>query len=123
MSMEKSKLQESVAQHYNSKQIFDYESLRLTEHAPIEFAVTTRYLNKIIPDGAIVVDVGVGTGHYAELLARRDCTLYLIDLSQRLLETTYTRLKNCNRDRQILGTYNISVTPIKNSLFVIIALH
>jgi ubiquinone/menaquinone biosynthesis C-methylase UbiE len=111
--MEKSKLQESVAQHYNSKQIFDYESLRLTEHAPIEFAVTTRYLNKIIPDGAIVVDVGVGTGHYAELLARRDCTLYLIDLSQRLLETTYTRLKNCNRDRQILGTYNISATSLE----------
>jgi ubiquinone/menaquinone biosynthesis C-methylase UbiE len=111
--VEKSKLQESVAQHYNSNQTFDYESVRLTEHASIEFAVTTRYLNKMIPDGAIVVDVGVGTGHYAELLAKRDCTLYLVDLSQRLLKATYTKLQKCNCVSQILGTYNVCATNLK----------
>jgi ubiquinone/menaquinone biosynthesis C-methylase UbiE len=113
MTVEKSKLQESVAQHYNSDQTFDYESVRLTEQAPIEFAVTSRYLNKMIPDKAVVADVGVGTGHYAELLAKKGCNLYLVDLSQRLLEAAYTRLKNCNCDSQILETYNISATSLE----------
>ncbi|MDJ0688216.1 MAG: class I SAM-dependent methyltransferase [Xenococcaceae cyanobacterium MO_188.B32] len=115
MTVEKLKLQQDVTRHYNSDLTFDYESVRLTKHAPIEFALTTRYLNKMIPDGAIVVDVGVGTGHYAEFLAKRDCniSIYLVDLSQRLLEAAYTRLKNCHCDRQILGIFNISATDLK----------
>jgi ubiquinone/menaquinone biosynthesis C-methylase UbiE len=113
MSTEKSELQARVAQHYNSNLTFDYESVRLTEHSPIEFALTTRYLNKMIPERAIVADVGVGTGHYAELLAKRSCNLYLVDVSQRLLKAASTRLKNCNCDRQILETYNISATSLE----------
>jgi ubiquinone/menaquinone biosynthesis C-methylase UbiE len=113
MTKEKPKLQESVAQHYNSDQTFDYESVRLTEYAPIEFAVTSRYLNKMISDQAVVADVGVGTGHYAELLAKKGCNLYLLDLSQRLLEAACTRLKNCNCDSQILDTYNISAISLE----------
>lgn len=113
MSGEQPELQQSVAQHYNSNQTFDYESVRLTEHAPIEFAVTARYLNRIIPDEAIVADVGVGTGHYAELLAEKGCTLYLADISKRLLAATITRLKKQNLDPQILGAYHVSATHLE----------
>ena len=59
-----------VAQHYNDAG-FAFESVRLPQHCPIEFAITTRHLNRWIPDDATVADVGVGVGHYAELLARR----------------------------------------------------
>ena len=128
MTIKGSQLQESVARHYDDDVTFNYEAIRLTEYAPIEFGLTKRYLNKIIPDRAIVADIGVGTGHYAELLAKRDCTLYLIDLSQRLLDATRARLQkaDCDRQarafpcacrrrgvaRQILATYNISATNL-----------
>ena len=105
--MKESKLQTSVARHYNDDRTFNYESVRLTEYAPIEFGLTKRYLNEIIPDRAMVADIGVGTGHYAELLAKKDCSLYLVDLSQRLLEATRTRLKESNCDRQIILNINI----------------
>ena len=111
--MKESKLQTSVAQHYNDDVTFNYEAVRLTEYAPIEFGLTKRYLNKIIPDRAIVADIGVGTGHYAKLLAKRNCSLYLVDLSQRLLEATHNKLKKSHCDRQILETYNISATNIE----------
>lgn len=112
MTIEASQLRESVARHYNDDITFNYESVRLTEYAPIEFGLTKRYLNKIIRDRAVVADIGVGTGHYAELLAKRDCSLYLVDISRRLLEATRNRLENSDCDRQILETYNISATNL-----------
>ena len=111
--MKESQLRKSVARHYNDDRTFNYESLRLTEYAPIEFGLTKRYLDKIIPDRAIVADLGVGTGHYAELLAQRNCSLYLIDLSQRLLEATRARLKRSGCDCHILEIHNISATNLQ----------
>jgi 2-polyprenyl-3-methyl-5-hydroxy-6-metoxy-1,4-benzoquinol methylase len=102
---------EKVARHYNDA-IFDFESVRLSQHSPIEFAVTTRHLNRRIPNGATVADIGVGVGHYAELLARRGCSLYLIDISQRLLDTAYTRLKELSLHEQVLGVHCASATRL-----------
>jgi 2-polyprenyl-3-methyl-5-hydroxy-6-metoxy-1,4-benzoquinol methylase len=101
----------SVAQHYNES-IFDYESVRLHEHSPIEFAITARYLNRWIPDRATVVDIGVGVGHYAELLAKRNCSLYLVDIAQRLLDTTYARLKAANLEPQVIDVQQASATQV-----------
>jgi 2-polyprenyl-3-methyl-5-hydroxy-6-metoxy-1,4-benzoquinol methylase len=101
----------NVAQHYNQSG-FEYESVRLQEYSPVEFAMTARYLNRWIPNRATVVDIGVGVGHYAELLAQRGCLLYLIDISQKLLDTTYTRLKTVNLDQQILKVQQTSATQL-----------
>ncbi len=99
----------NVAQHYNQGG-FEYESVRLQEYSPVEFAITARYLKRWIPDRATVVDIGVGVGHYAELLAQRGCLLYLIDISQKLLDTTQTRLKVAHLDQQVLGIQQASAT-------------
>lgn len=104
-------LPESVARHYNNSG-FDFESVRLSQYSPIEFAITTRYLNRWIPDGATIADIGVGVGHYAELLARRGCSIYLVDISQRLLETTYSRLKKLKLHKQVLGVNLASATEL-----------
>ncbi|MGF1479422.1 MAG: class I SAM-dependent methyltransferase [Cyanophyceae cyanobacterium] len=112
MSAEEPKLPENVAQHYDSDRAFAYESERLTEQAPIEFAVTKRYLDQMISNGATVADIGVGTGHYAEFLAQRNCNLYLVDISSRLLEAAHTRLKQSHLAHQVLEVYNISATNL-----------
>jgi 2-polyprenyl-3-methyl-5-hydroxy-6-metoxy-1,4-benzoquinol methylase len=101
----------NVAQHYNQNG-FEYESVRLQQYSPIEFAMTTRYLNRWVPDRATIVDIGVGVGHYAELLAQRGCFLYLIDISQKLLDTTYARLKAANLEQQVLSVQQASATQV-----------
>jgi len=48
----------NVAQHYNHNG-FEYESVRLQEYSPVEFAMTARYFNRWIPEQSTVVDIGV----------------------------------------------------------------
>lgn len=86
--------------------------MRLQEHSPVEFAMTVRCLKRWIPDRATVVDIGVGVGHYAELLAQRNCLLYLIDISQKLLETTFARLKAAHLEQQVLKVQQASATQV-----------
>jgi SAM-dependent methyltransferase len=100
-----------VAQHYNQTG-FEYELIRLQQHSPVEFLMTTRYLNRWIPNQAMIADIGVGVGHYAELLAQRGCLLYLIDISQKLLDTTCARLKALHLDQQVFGVKQASATQL-----------
>jgi len=69
-------------------------------------------LNRWIPDGATVGDIGVGVGHYAELLARRGCSIYLIDISQRLLDAAYARLKELKLHERVVGVHQASATKL-----------
>lgn len=101
----------NVAQHYNEG-AFEYESVRLQEYSPVEFAMTARYLDLWIPERSTVVDIGVGVGHYAELLAQRGCLLYLVDVARKLLDTTYARLKAANLEQQVLDVQQASATQV-----------
>jgi ubiquinone/menaquinone biosynthesis C-methylase UbiE len=83
--------QEYTGRHYDGSS-FTFESERLEKHCPVEFAITCRYLKRYVPTGSAVTDVGVGVGHYAELLARMHCLVSLVDVSQNLLKAAHERL-------------------------------
>jgi len=103
--------EKAVAQHYGES-ILEYELARLPEHSPVECAVTSRYLERHIPAGAVVADVGVGGGYYAELLARRGCSLRLVDITQPLLDATVNRLEAVGLLERILSTCLASATHL-----------
>jgi SAM-dependent methyltransferase len=84
----------------------------LPQHSPVEYAITTRYLERYIAAGATVADVGVGGGYYAELLARRGCSLFLVDVSERLLDATVSRLRAAGLHERILGVSRTSATRL-----------
>lgn len=71
------------------------EQDRLEKAFPVEYLMTARYLEHYVPQESTVADVGVGGGHYDELLARRRCRLYLVDVSERLLTGAVARLDSC----------------------------
>jgi SAM-dependent methyltransferase len=91
---------------------FDYELTRLDLAGVVEFAITARFLDRYIPDGATVADVGVGAGHYSELLARRGCALHLVDVAQRLLDTTVHRLRTAGLAAAIASVHHASATDL-----------
>jgi SAM-dependent methyltransferase len=91
---------------------FDYEATRLEQAGIVEHAITARYLDRYIADGAVVADVGVGVGHYSERLARRGCLLHLVDVAQRLLDTTVSRLREAGLAEQIASINYASATDM-----------
>jgi SAM-dependent methyltransferase len=90
----------------------NHEMERLEKFAPVEYAITKRYLTRYIPEGAIVADVGVGVGHYSELLASRSSKVHLVDVASRLLETAQERLTKAGFGQQILSITNASATDL-----------
>src|SRR5918912_1556529 len=103
--------EQAVAKHYNEG-IFDYEAARLPVHQPVEFAMTSRYLQRHVSINAVVVDVGVGVGHYAELLARRGCSIHLTDISERLLYTAAARLPPAGLADRIIDVVSACATHL-----------
>ncbi len=103
--------QEKVAHYYNEI-IFEAESVRLLKDSPVEFAMTGRYLKRWIPAGARVAEIGVGTGHYSELLARHGCSIHLVDIAERLLEAATDKLRRAGLQEQIIGVSRASATEL-----------
>ncbi len=90
----------------------NHEMERLEKYAPVEYAITRRYLLRYIPEGATVADVGVGVGHYSELLASRGSNVHLVDVASRLLVAAQERLMKAGLAGQILSITNASATDL-----------
>lgn len=101
----------AVGQHYDDV-AYEYELTRLEQHSPVERAMTERYLARFVPHGGVVADIGVGVGHYAELLARCGCRLHLVDVSARLLEAALHRLESCGLSDHVLDARLVSATDL-----------
>ncbi len=109
---------ELVGESYNAdlpegvRNGINHEMERLENFAPVEYAITKRYLLRFIPEGATVADVGVGVGHYSELLASRGSNIYLVDVASRLLEAAQERLTKAGLGEHILSLTNASATDL-----------
>lgn len=100
-----------VRRHYNET-AFEYETRRLPEECPVEYALTLRWLDRWLTEGAVVADIGVGVGHYAQHLAERNCKVHLVDVAERLLTATQARLQSVGLQDAILGVANTSATDL-----------
>jgi SAM-dependent methyltransferase len=110
---EEQERQLAVGAHYDAA-AFEPEVSRLETLSPVEFAMTERLLARLVPAGSVVVDVGVGAGHYDERLACLGCRLHLVDVSQRLLDTALQRLRSCGRSGCVLDARLASATDLSH---------
>ncbi len=101
---------EKVGRHYD--QIWQMEAARLETWSGVEYGMTLRHLRRFVPDGATVAEIGVGVGHYSEHLARRGCTLHLVDVSQKLLDAAAARLRERGLDARIASITHGSATDL-----------
>jgi len=102
--------EELVGQHYNDA-VFEFELMR-SKYCPVEFEITARLLERLIPERSIVAEIGVGGAFYTELLARRGCRLHLVDVSARLLDTAWSKLRAAGFQEQIIDIDLASATNL-----------
>ena len=100
-----------VATHYENN-VIDYEKIRLEQDSPIEFEITKRAMTKWIQNGSIVLDVGVGVGHYATLLAQRGCKLHLVDICESFLKLSQEHLARYHLSEQVMSSTQSSATDL-----------
>ena len=100
----------AVGEHYDRHE--DAERARLEQFCPVEYLITQRYLNRYVPERCRVAEIGVGVGHYSELLARRGCRLDLVDVSGRLLEAAQERLSAAGLAGQVASVNQASATDL-----------
>jgi SAM-dependent methyltransferase len=100
----------AAGQHYDN--IVEAERERLGKYCPVEFAITKRYLERFVPEGGEVAEIGVGVGHYSEFLARRGCRLRLVDVSERLLEAAQACLREAGLEGQVASVDHASATDL-----------
>ena len=99
---------------YYDEVIFEAERVRLQRDFPVELAITRRRLERHIPDGATVAEIGVGGAVYSELLARRGCRLHLADVSRNLLDAAVHHLRAAGLENAIAGASHESATALKS---------
>jgi S-adenosylmethionine-dependent methyltransferase len=102
--------EERVGRHYDDA-VFEYELMR-SEYCPVEFTITARQLERWVPERAIVAEIGVGGAFYTELLARQGCSLHLVDVSARLLDTAWSKLRAGGFQDQIIDIDLASATNL-----------
>ena len=100
-----------VAGHYDQA-AFEAELARLPQDGPVEMEITLRWLARVIRAGDVVVEIGVGGGHYTEFLARAGCRLHLVDISARLLDAVAEKLRRAQLEDRIAGRHHLSATNL-----------
>jgi ubiquinone/menaquinone biosynthesis C-methylase UbiE len=106
------RVEESVAKHYDET-AFEQELVRLPSNCPVELAVTLRWLARISRKGDVVAEIGVGGGHYTEFLARRGCSLHLVDISSRLLDAVEGKLRNSGLGANLASRHQLSAANLE----------
>ncbi|HTS27812.1 MAG TPA: class I SAM-dependent methyltransferase [Bryobacteraceae bacterium] len=96
--------------HYD--RTIEAESARLERFCPVEYAITLRYLERFVPQGSEVAEVGVGVGLYSGFLARRGCRLHLVDVSEGLLRAAQAHLSSTGMAPNIASAHHGSATDL-----------
>lgn len=85
---------QTIAEAYDAGVEEEYNRLTETPLREAEYQLITELLDKYIPDGSSVIDIGSGPGRYAEHLLQRNCKVGVVDLSAKSLKAFSDRMEN-----------------------------
>ena len=82
-----------ITQYYNK---FNEDKRLLSRHGQVEFAVTMKYINKVIGKrkGLDIIDIGAGTGRYSAALAEMGHNVTAVELVQKNLSQIKEKHQN-----------------------------
>jgi SAM-dependent methyltransferase len=102
-----------VRRHYDRLGDEEWNRLTGTVAGRVSLEIHTRFIDRWLPAGARVLEIGAGPGRFTEILADRGCAIVVADLSpvQLDLNRRYiadTPAENCVQRREILDICDTS---------------
>lgn len=76
-------MSDSLKDYYNN---YDEDSRLLSRHGNVEFVTTMSYIERYLPNGAYILEVGAGTGRYSHALARKGYWVDSVELIEHNIE-------------------------------------
>ena len=87
-----------IRHRYNSDPGKEHDRL---ERHQLEHDITWRYLEKFLPAGASILEIGAASGRYTVELARRGFTITAVDLSDVLIGMCRKRISDAGLDKSV----------------------
>ena len=92
---------ELITDFYNE----GHEDTRLSRsrHGQLEYLTTMRYIHKMLPEKADIIEIGAGTGRYSIALAREGYNVTAVELTKSNLEVLEQNSKGLNNIKSYQG--------------------
>ncbi|MEN6315340.1 MAG: GNAT family N-acetyltransferase [Clostridiaceae bacterium] len=79
-----------LAAYYNN---YDEDGRLLSKHGQVEFLTTMRFIERYLTHGAMVIEIGAGTGRYSCAIADMGYSVEAVELFQRNIDIFRSKLK------------------------------
>jgi SAM-dependent methyltransferase len=83
-------INEHLSAHYSS---YDEDGRLRAKHGQVEFLTTMRYVGRYIAPGAMVIEIGAGTGRYSRAVADMGCAVEAVELIERNIDVFKANIK------------------------------
>ena len=103
---------QAVQAYYDNYGTREWERLERTLQGRIRYAIHRHFLDKYVPDGGRVLDVGCGPGRFALDLAQRGASLTLADISQKQLDMAHHHLEAAGLLGQVQAFYCLDMVDM-----------
>ena len=103
---------ESVIQHFDDEGVREWERLIQSPSDEVNLFVHTHYLEKHIPKGKQVLEIGAGAGRFTQILARLGAKITVADISSVQLELNKRFATELGFDQAVIDRRQVDICDL-----------
>jgi ubiquinone/menaquinone biosynthesis C-methylase UbiE len=103
-----------LERHYDEFGLKEWDRFSKSIRNEVNLLIHTHYLRKYVPNGSKVLEIGAGPGRFTIELAKLDCAIAVVDISNVQLELNKDKVTEAGFEKQILWRKKIDITDLSS---------
>lgn len=103
-----------VSERYDEYGIKEWERFSHSIRSEINLYIHNYYLAKYIPRGSKVLEIGAGPGRFTIELAKLDCSIAVIDISQKQLDLNKEKVQEAGCEQHVLWRRKLDIVDLSS---------